>query len=84
MHFLYHSSHILALGPPALLPLFLLSPLALPLPAVSPYRVGVRRPNVEVRFTNLHAETEVYVDLSRNLPGLSNAIRNGAEVPPRP
>ena len=43
-------------------------------------RVGVQRPNVEVRFQNLHAETEVYVDLSRNLPGMGNAVRNGIEV----
>ena len=43
-------------------------------------RVEVRRPSVEVRFHNLHAETEVYIDLSRNLPGMANAIRNGIEV----
>lgn len=43
-------------------------------------RVGVSRPNVEVRFENLHAETEVFIDLSRNLPGFTNAIRNGVEV----
>ena len=43
-------------------------------------RVGVLRPSVEVRFQNLHAETEVYLDLSRNLPGFDNAIRNAIDV----
>ncbi|KAK9794008.1 hypothetical protein WJX73_008792 [Symbiochloris irregularis] len=39
-------------------------------------RVNVTHPNVEVRFSNLHAETEVYLDSSRNLPGLHNVVRD--------
>ena len=38
------------------------------------------RPSVEVQFHNLHAETEVYLDLSRNLPGFGNAARNTIAV----
>ena len=44
------------------------------------YRVSLRRPSVEVRFKNLNVETEVYADLSRNLPSILNAYREAFEV----
>lgn len=35
---------------------------------------------MEVRFENLHIETEVYAETSRQLPSLWNAVRSSVEV----
>lgn len=35
---------------------------------------------MEVRFENLHIETEVYAETSRQLPSLWNAVRASVEV----
>jgi len=35
---------------------------------------------VEIRFSELHVETEVFADLSRNLPNIGRAIRDPVEV----
>ena len=35
---------------------------------------------MEVRFENLHVETEVYAETSRQLPSLWNAVRASVEV----
>ena len=43
-------------------------------------RVGMRHPTVEIRFTELHVETEVFADLSRNLPSMLRAFRDPIEV----
>ena len=37
---------------------------------------------MEVRFENLHIETEVYAETSRQLPSLWNAVRASVEVMP--
>lgn len=43
-------------------------------------RVNLELPIVEVRFENLHIETEVYAETSRQLPSLWNAVRSSVEV----
>ena len=43
-------------------------------------RVNLVLPTVEVRFENLHIETEVYAETSRQLPSLWNAVRSSVEV----
>ena len=35
---------------------------------------------MEVRFENLHIETEVYAETSRQLPSLWNVVRSSVEV----
>ena len=40
----------------------------------------MRHPTVEIRFTELHVETEVFADLSRNLPSMLRAFRDPIEV----
>ena len=47
-------------------------------------RVNVKRPTVEIRFQDLHAETTVYLDQSRNIPNLLNAVREPFIVRPSP
>ena len=43
-------------------------------------RAGLIMPTVEVRFQDLHAETTVFADLSRNLPSIFRSIRDPMEV----
>ena len=43
-------------------------------------RVGMRPPSVEVRFKDLYVETQVYADLSRNLPSVIGFYRESIEV----
>jgi len=43
-------------------------------------RVGIEQPAVEVRFQNLHVETSLYMESSRNLPTILNAYRGALEV----
>lgn len=43
-------------------------------------RVNLELPTVEVRFEDLHIETEVYAETSRQLPSLLNAVRGIFEV----
>jgi len=43
-------------------------------------RVGLRPPSAEVRFRDLYVETEVYADLSRNLPSVIGFYRELIEV----
>ena len=54
---------------------------------VRPCRVNLALPTVEVRFEDLHIETEVYAETSRQLPSLPNAVRGIFEArqfhPPR-
>lgn len=42
----------------------------------------MRPPSVEVRFKDLYVETEVYADLSRNLPSVIGFFRECIEVQP--
>ena len=44
------------------------------------HSAGVTRPVVEVRFRGLRVETDVYDNLSRNLPTVISAYRSGIEV----
>ena len=46
------------------------------------YRAGVGQPAVAIRFTDLTVETEVFADLSRNLPSIFRALRDPIEVLP--
>lgn len=43
-------------------------------------RVGLRQPSTEVRFKDLYVETEVYADLTRNLPSVLGFYRGLVEV----
>lgn len=43
-------------------------------------RVGLRQPSAEVRFRDLYVETQVYADLSRNLPSVIGFYRQCIEV----
>ena len=45
-------------------------------------RVGMRAPSAEVRFKDLYVQTEVYADLSRNLPSVLGFYRECIEVKP--
>ena len=45
-------------------------------------RVGLRLPAAEVRFRDLYVETQVYADLSRNLPSVIGFYRECIEVMP--
>ena len=40
----------------------------------------MRPPSVEVRFKDLYVETQVYADLSRNLPSVIGFYRESIEV----
>ncbi len=40
----------------------------------------MKLPTVEVRFQDIHIETEVYAETSRNLPSLSNVFYNAFDV----
>ena len=42
--------------------------------------MNLELPTVEVRFENLHIETEVYAETARQLPSLWNAARSSIEV----
>ncbi len=43
-------------------------------------RVNLELPGVEVRFEDLHIETEAYAETGRQLPSLFNAVRSAVEV----
>lgn len=43
-------------------------------------RANVSPPTATIRFVDLTVETEVFADLSRNLPSILRAIRDPIEV----